>query len=193
MKQIIPFLTCLASVIALHSCKQTSAPIEKDITLYPFNVAEEDEEMRIGYVGIDGQVAIQPQFFIGDLFVDGRALVCDTNRLFGFIDEQGSYIVPSRYADAMRFSEGLAPVAEVNGPCVFIDAKGETKLKVEFADMLGCFSNGLAMFLQDGKFGYIDKGSKIVVPAQYDHASAFHDGLAKVAQDAPGYLQNMAT
>ncbi len=186
MKKIIPLLTSLACALALYSCKHATAPTEKDMTLYPFNVAAEDEEMRIGYVGIDGKVAIQPQFFIGDLFVDGRALVCDTNHLFGFIDEHGTYVIPSRYADAMRFSEGLEPVSEVDGPCAFIDTKGETKLKVEFADMLGSFRDGLAVFMQDGKLGYIDKSGKIVVPAQYDHAGTFHDGLAKVAQDAPG-------
>lgn len=48
-------------------------------------------------------------------------------------------------------------------------------------DKLGKFSNGLAWFEADGKYGYIDKTGTIIIPAEYIDASDFTiDGAAKV-------------
>lgn len=46
------------------------------------------------------------------------------------------------------------------------------------------FVDGRAMVRNaDGKYGYIDKTGKEIIPAQYDSANSFEDGLAAVCKD----------
>lgn len=42
------------------------------------------------------------------------------------------------------------------------------------------FSEGLALAYMNGKWGYIDKAGKFVIPPTYDFAESFSDGLAAV-------------
>jgi len=44
----------------------------------------------------------------------------------------------------------------------------------------GSFFNGLARFEQNGKFGYIDKKGKVVIPAKYKYVNDFYDFKAVV-------------
>ena len=47
-------------------------------------------------------------------------------------------------------------------------------------DDLSLFSEGYAAVCKDGKWGYIDKTGREVIPCQYDWANPFHEGLASV-------------
>ena len=44
----------------------------------------------------------------------------------------------------------------------------------------GPFSNGLAVALVNGKYGYMDKAGKLVITPQYEQAGSFSEGLAAV-------------
>ena len=45
------------------------------------------------------------------------------------------------------------------------------------------FSDGLAGVQKDGKYGYIDKEGKVIIPFEYDDAKSFSEGLAAVKKD----------
>src|SRR4030095_15649381 len=47
-------------------------------------------------------------------------------------------------------------------------------------EMARPFSEGLAVIVKSGKYGYIDKAGKVVVEPQFDEASDFSDGTAEV-------------
>lgn len=47
-------------------------------------------------------------------------------------------------------------------------------------DDLSLFSEGYAAVCKNGKWGYIDKTGREVIPCQYDWANPFHEGLASV-------------
>ena len=50
--------------------------------------------------------------------------------------------------------------------------------------------SGLFPIQQDGKWGYIDKEGKLVIPSQFDRADLFLEGLALINVGfKPGYLQ----
>lgn len=50
-------------------------------------------------------------------------------------------------------------------------------------------NNGLWLFRENDKFGYVDASGKAVIPATFDHAGAFADGLAPVeVGDRWGYI-----
>lgn len=44
------------------------------------------------------------------------------------------------------------------------------------------YKEGLAVFTDNGKYGYIDSARKIIIPAQYDIAKNFHNGMAYVSK-----------
>ena len=45
---------------------------------------------------------------------------------------------------------------------------------------IGKFNEGIAVFIDNGKFGYMNDKGEIIIPAQYDYASMFNNGLAEV-------------
>lgn len=63
---------------------------------------------------------------------------------------------------------------------VFDSVKMKTKPKKEYRIMYPYFGDGLINVAKAGKWGYIDKTGKIMIPFQYDHASAYYKGAAIV-------------
>lgn len=59
---------------------------------------------------------------------------------------------------------------------------GDNKLFAIEPEMggIGPFSNGLAVALVNGKYGYIDKTGKLAIAPQYKNAGSFSEGLAAV-------------
>ena len=51
---------------------------------------------------------------------------------------------------------------------------------------LGVFRDGLARFYLNGMYGYVNRAGTIVVPAKYDDAEEFSDGLAAVQTEING-------
>ena len=116
------------------------------------------------------------------------------NGKWGYIDAAGKIIIPTRYDGAGAFREGLARVT-LNGKTVFIDTSGRTIISPQY-DIVGDFSEDLAPvnvgekrdprigLIQDpGKWGYIDKSGRLVLPLRFTKADAFSEGLAAVKDD----------
>ena len=124
----------------------------------------------------------------------------------GFVDKTGSEAIPFTFKHAGRFVDGLC-WAETENACGFINRDGKFELTGDYKTLvldegIECgnsplcptFSEGLAWVCnKDGKFGYIDKTGKVVIPfryeACYDDESElyyqqpcydFHDGLARI-------------
>ena len=58
-------------------------------------------------------------------------------------------------------------------------------------DDIYCLSDGLAKVKRDGKYGFIDKTGKVVIPLNYDWAWSFSEGLASVSQNGKyGFIDN---
>jgi hypothetical protein len=68
-------------------------------------------------------------------------------------------------------------------------AKKEQQQNIKKYESTGDFSEGLARVKLNGKWGYIDKTGKEVIPLKYDHAGNFYEGLADVKlNDKWGYI-----
>lgn len=50
-------------------------------------------------------------------------------------------------------------------------------------DDIDCLSEGLARIERDGKYGFIDKTGKVVIPLNYDDTWSFSEGLALVSRN----------
>jgi outer membrane protein assembly factor BamD (BamD/ComL family) len=90
---------------------------------------------------------------------------CYIGGKWGFIDENGIEVIPLKFDNASPFSEGLAAV-NIGKTYYFVhdstDNSDRVKLKAS------------------GKYGYIDKTGKIVIPIKFDAAFPFSEGLAAV-------------
>lgn len=136
-------------------------------------------------------IVIEPKFSSANDFSEGLAAVSTTSILtgpkYGFINEQGKLIVPTKYLYVSTFSEGLAAVRVQSGKVGYIDKTGKEVIPAMF-DNANNFSEGLAAVMQNKKVGYIDKTGKVVIPFLYDGANPFLNQFAVVQLDKQ-YIQ----
>lgn len=81
---------------------------------------------------------------------------------WGFMDQTGKLAIAAQFEDAENFSEGLAPV-KIAGEVVWCPADESGNRE------------GYTM-----KYGFIDKTGKLVIPAQFESAAPFSEGLAEI-------------
>jgi len=81
----------------------------------------------------------------------------------GFMDRNGKLAIVPQFEDAEDFSEGLAPVKVRSDETTWCTREESGSRK------------GFTM-----KWGYIDKTGKLVIPAQYESAAPFSEGLAAI-------------
>ncbi len=117
--------------------------------------------------------------------------VSDTQRLkkrywlYGFETSSGVSIVKPKFTSAAYYNAvgialGCESIKQENDTCAYIDETGRYLLSGFTREEGGGFSEGLAKFKKGGKFGYIDKTLKFVIPPQFESAMAFLEGLAAV-------------
>lgn len=153
----------------------------------------QDEQGKWGFIGIGKQFEkkiIPPKYDDADLFSNGRARV-KLNGLYGYIDKYGMEIIPPRYKKASNFKQDCAFV-KTDDKYTLIDTCGKEITppifdEYEFIDQ---FEKGLNAVKTGDKWGFIDKNGQWVIPAQYDHASNFRSGLAKVYNAPDDYYIN---
>jgi hypothetical protein len=89
----------------------------------------------------------------------------------GFMDRTGKIVIEPQFEDAEDFSEGLAPVKVRSDETTWCPREPSGSRK------------GFTM-----KWGYVDKTGKLVVPAQYESAEPFSEGLAAINNCDEGFF-----
>ena len=103
-------------------------------------------------------------------------------KLMGFINSAGTFVVPPKFERAEAFSDGLAAV-KTGGLWGFIDVTGKQVVEPRFQSA-SSFSGGRAVVgLGGGLWGYIDKSGTTVIPPRFKDAGPFSEGLAAVCCD----------
>lgn len=117
-------------------------------------------------------------------FSEGLAVV-KLNDKYGFINRAGKLVIPLKYNSAESFSNGKAYVKYANKN-MYISVAGE-----EY-EQIGDFSEGLAVVKSNGKYGFIDKTGKEVIPLKYDDAEDFYKGSAIITwKEKKGLIDRM--
>src|SRR6478735_2666509 len=99
--------------------------------------------------------------------------------LWGYSDQRGNIVIPTRYQEAFPFFSGVAVVRQDNHAS-FLDAAGNLKIPFRY-DFIGNFnSDGIALVSRSGKWGAIDNRGKEVVRLKYDGMNEFSEGYAAV-------------
>src|SRR5215467_1047535 len=170
----------LIAALMLAGCgqpaQQTAAPAAPDTTKSA-NASgtadtKTDTELK--------RLAIPDQFEEAGIFSDGLASV-RIGAKFGYIDTKGNVAIKPQFDFAGPFAEGVAHAGI--GPKVgYVDKTGNFVItpNLQIVDLFA-FSEGLAAVrvgeYLSGKWGFIDKQGKLVIPAQYEGAGSFSDGL----------------
>ncbi|MBU4233778.1 MAG: WG repeat-containing protein [Proteobacteria bacterium] len=145
-----------------------------------------------GYIDKSGKLVIAPRFDSASPFRQGLAEIGIGGQLdvkFGFINRQGTLIIPLQPFGEVFFSEGLLAVPDDLGKWGFRDATGKWVIPPRF-DAACCFYEGLAFVAVKEKYGFIDKTGKLVIPLRYEGVEkGFSEGLAAVeVQGKWGYI-----
>lgn len=86
------------------------------------------------------------------------------------IDKSGTKICSINADDISSFSvDGTATLIS-GGIASKIDTLGNVVLKTDYED-IGEYTDGLAVFKKNGKYGYINKLGDVIIPANYDFAA----------------------
>ncbi len=146
-----------------------------------------DGRKLFGYVDQTGITKITPQFINCNLFSEGLAAVLNDKYEWGFIDINGTLVIPYQFAFAGSFCEGKAIVSDGKN-MGYIDKTGKYVINPQFQEALG-FSEGLAAVKLNDKWGFINEKGTIDINPQFDYVSPFRNGLAVIlSNEKYGYI-----
>lgn len=103
-------------------------------------------------------------------FREGLAAV-SAGKLYGYIDTQGSTVIPLAYQGAASFGEGLAGV-RVQKRWGFLNASGTVVIEPAFSEVQ-TFQNGACAARKGDRWGLIDTSGAWILPAKYSEITAF--------------------
>ena len=140
---------------------------------------------KYGFIKADGSIIVEPQQFdYAASFYESAALV-KIDGLYGFIDENGDWLVKPKFDYAVSFYEGVAKV-KCDSLYGFIDKNGDWLAEPKFVQAMD-FSEGLAAVTENGYlWGYINEQGEYVIEPQYYSAYNFDDGVAEVSMGGVG-------
>ena len=143
-----------------------------------------DLETRLwGYINVDNEYVIEPQFDLAWHFSDGLAWVRLDGDHVAYIDTGGQFVIGPEHQVAgaclledCRFVDGLAPQRDATSLAWgYIDKSGAWAIDPQFS-VAQAFSEGLAAVRSAGRgteFGYIDKSGEWVIEPQFYDALPF--------------------
>ena len=115
-------------------------------------------------------------------FSDGLAVMTqeiDGEIKFGYMDIEGTMVIPAIYDDAVSFYEGLAEVT-IGDKSGYINTKGDTVVPIIY-DYVWMFMDGFATVINDDHYGIVNTKGEVIVPLIYDYVESSSDGLFMVA------------
>jgi len=119
------------------------------------------------------------------VFAEGLKPFMNADELYGYIGQDGTVALEPQYGWAGNFSDGLATVV-TGDKRMYIDKTGTPVLvlQIECKEWKD-FSEGRARVgfgpgYTGEKWGYIDRTGQLVIPAHFDEAGDFSEGLARV-------------
>ncbi|TGM99551.1 WG repeat-containing protein [Leptospira dzoumogneensis] len=108
----------------------------------------------------------------------------EENDVYGYKDQNGKVQISPQYSIAYDFNENGVGFSFGKGGWICIDPQNEVLLNVfAFDNGPDEFSEGLARFVENSKFGFFDSSCKKIIAANYDFAFQIHQGFSKVCND----------
>lgn len=144
-----------------------------------------DNTGKMGYIDINGDVAIPFEFEFANSFSEGLAAAAVPNGKYGFIGKAGKFKIPPSFDFATKFSQGLCLVIS-GGRWFYIDKTGREVIIAKDSTVTGAtdFSDGVAwMVNQNGDAAIVDIYGQMVCDFRFKWYSEFSEGVAWAACD----------
>ena len=153
--------------------------------LFAFYEREEPDYsiVREGYMDPYGKTVIEFKECPYDTlfpFHQGLAAVLNKEGKYGFIDKNGTEVIPCQY-QAIYYEGGLI-AAQKDGKWGFIDSTGNEVIPFKYDEAFPG-PEGLLSVKKDGKYGLIDTSDKVAVDFIYDDISTYNKGVAYAVKD----------
>ncbi|MEM7373468.1 MAG: WG repeat-containing protein [Bacteroidota bacterium] len=143
------------------------------------------------YMNLRGKVSETPTYSYAENYIGKLALVKQQDK-WGAINRRFQAVIPTEY-DSLFYPKSLKEEGPSRGSsdtgllCAvveqqkyfFLDEHGSLIFSRTY-EAVGEYSEGLARFKLDGKWGYVDQKGNEVIEAQFGKAGDFHDGVANV-------------
>ncbi len=148
-------------------------------TLYPVRIYTPDG-YKLGYINNAGVVSIKPLYAFARDFNSGRAFVkVDINSdIWLCLNTTGKTEFELEAKYAYDYKNDHAKVLSLDDSVYYIDLYGKS---IELVLMTSTVKHDdLFPFLENGKCGYKGKADELILPAIYEKAAEFSEGLAPV-------------
>ncbi|TGK49208.1 WG repeat-containing protein [Leptospira kanakyensis] len=120
-------------------------------------------------------------FFIPLLAKSNLPISFEENGLYGFKNKSGKVIIKPQYQHVMDFTKESVSFVVSDNKWVCIDTKNKILLETFVYDNgPDYYSEKLARFVENGKFGFFDSHCKKQIPASYDFVFPFVNGFSIV-------------
>ncbi len=188
LKSFSTLLCCLAAMsLAFSSCTKND---DEDIDLIPVKLSKDGNWSMMNK---KGEIVYQDEFKNAPtLAINGVFSVKegDYYTLYKMGDKKPEVVKGcDKLKSVGMMEDGLIPVTVENERISVIDDDGKKKFTlnpIKNQEVVAChatFSDGLlAVELEDGKCGYVDKSGKVVISPKYDDVAPFDEGLALVGK-----------
>jgi hypothetical protein len=160
----------------LHDPDQGWVPVKKGALHY--------------YVNLYSKTTLKDDWSHVDGFHHGSAIVSQAGSKY-MIDTSGQQI--SGFFQSLRYAGSGRWVYENDGKFALCDASGTVLCAFEY-DQINNFSEGYAVYLKDGYYGYLDLQCLQFTPPQFGLAWDFSGGFARAAfRDGIAYIDTSGT
>ncbi|SMO92641.1 WG containing repeat-containing protein [Saccharicrinis carchari] len=162
-----------------------------------YAVYKDKDSGLYGAIDKTGKIKIMPQFTYLSDFISGYAIYkLSNNHQYGLIDKAGKIFLVNRYTYLTNIFDGLIGTWNGSTKVKYIDIEKKEVFKAQvfkdnnrpshFQLPLYPFSNGIVKYYDPfkNKYGFLNKKGEVEIPAQFDAASNYSNGLIAVKQGA---------
>jgi hypothetical protein len=155
------------------------------ITEFNEGLAAVVDDFGFRVIDVRGQILTPKSYSYIGMYQDGRAVFSNMNEqgstLYGYLDRQGTEVIPMQYLSAMDFKDELALVQIKERQFALIGLKGEILFTYNYANVSN-LGDGLLPFQPEpnSKYGYIDIKGNVIIQPLYSVALPFSNERAVV-------------
>lgn len=184
-RKVLRLLASVGAAACLLGLLILAKPAPKtEINLFSCGLLPVKEKKLWGYVNTAGETVIQPRFQKASRFdAAGRAVVWTVKSQCAMLDTSGEYVIkPGLYQELREIGLADRVAAKFGDSWGIVDLDLNWIAEPQFMTLGTVSENGLmAAQSKEGKYGYVDRNGKWVIPPQYDHALYFDEsGRARV-------------
>ncbi|MCW8935781.1 MAG: WG repeat-containing protein [Gammaproteobacteria bacterium] len=96
------------------------------------------------------------------------------------LDSNNNIVITEKHMKQIWFDEAELAEIRVHDGIYYLNKQGKLVRSHKFDNGADYFKEGLSRIIQNDKFGFVNKKLEVVIPAKYDFAYPFNNGISKV-------------